>query len=248
MAAWAWRKARRRAGRSPRASGALTAARAFASWDLKTASRRFDGALRRRGGERQRAERRVDGAAQRVVDAHLLQRIGGDVGRSRAGLGVEKVAGLRPVNDKARWRGRSADDCRRAPRGSPRPAAAPRRRVRRSPFRSAGNLSSRNCASVSSSASARATAQRRRRQQASSVRTRAAQEAILRLAMHGGSRSAHGAWRRKPISPAYGGRILRLKAERISACQPPHLPVLTLKLPQESGLRQSAIRSREPSR
>jgi len=29
---------------------------------------------------------------------------------------------------------------------------------------------------------------------------------------------------------------------------PPHLPVLTLKLPQANGLRQSAIRSREPSR
>ena len=29
---------------------------------------------------------------------------------------------------------------------------------------------------------------------------------------------------------------------------PPHLPVFTLKFPQESGLRQSAIRSREPSR
>ena len=29
---------------------------------------------------------------------------------------------------------------------------------------------------------------------------------------------------------------------------PPHFPVLTLKLPQESGERQSEIRSREPSR
>ena len=29
---------------------------------------------------------------------------------------------------------------------------------------------------------------------------------------------------------------------------PPHLPVFTLKLPQERGLRQSAIRSLEPSR
>ena len=29
---------------------------------------------------------------------------------------------------------------------------------------------------------------------------------------------------------------------------PPHLPVFTLKFPQAIGLRQSAIRSREPSR
>src|SRR5277367_5804846 len=39
-----------------------------------------------------------------------------------------------------------------------------------------------------------------------------------------------------------GGRRL-LSASR----QPPHLPVLTLKLPQDIGGRQSAIRSREPS-
>ena len=30
--------------------------------------------------------------------------------------------------------------------------------------------------------------------------------------------------------------------------QPPHLPVLTLKLPQDSGLRQSEIMSFDPGR
>jgi hypothetical protein len=44
-----------------------------------------------------------------------------------------------------------------------------------------------------------------------------------------------------------GGRE-RGKPYRRLTYTPPHLPVLTLKLPHDKGLRQSEIRSLEPSR
>lgn len=44
-----------------------------------------------------------------------------------------------------------------------------------------------------------------------------------------------------------GARPLPLRPLHVQA-EPPHLPVLTLKLPQDIGLRQSEIRSREPSK
>ena len=43
-------------------------------------------------------------------------------------------------------------------------------------------------------------------------------------------------------------RPMRLASASSAPHQPPHLPVLTLKLPHDIGLRQSAIRSFEPSR
>ena len=74
------------------------------------------------------------------------------------------------------------------------------------------------------------------------VRGRAA---FLRIARR---ETAEGKARLAPVPGLTRGSRKRRRGEGSAPRQPPHLPVLTLKLPQDIGLRQSEIRSMDPGR
>ena len=195
--------------------------------------------------EGQRAHRAFDGAAQRVVDAHFLER-----GRHRRSFrrSWRRRPFRRPCDRRRRGcPDRTAAGSRSTHRGSRAPCGGASAASSAIAFSLSANLSVVKRASVSSRASARAAPEKARPPR--SARTVSAKTV---------SASASAVWRTAKsnrTSCCVGSKIpsARASARRgRGACalgdQPPHLPVLTLKLPQDMGGRQSAIRSRDPSR
>ena len=236
--------------RAPRASACLTAAScspasacssagsAPASRERNTASPlqpRAPG----RGSQGQAADGGLDSAPDAVVDPHRLQRGGDRRPAARRRRSQRRAGCRRPVLMKAGcWAGWTQQvavgegvEDRRRPRAA---AGGERRRCRP---RCRRTWSTRACASASSS------------------RLRAA-PARPRPARQNRTASRHGACA-VGISRGNGGRRRRVGRLRPGSSRrlrrqlppvPPHLPVLTLKLPHDSGARQSEIRSFEPGR
>jgi hypothetical protein len=200
-------------------------------------------------GEGQRAERRLDRAPERVVDANLLEGIDVDARQLLAGLGVDHVAGLGAIDQDMRDRidqqaivAERLEDRRRI-RGPARREFADRlfgarelvvEELRQGVVERVG------------AREARAAQEEKGGEQA---RDRHGERLLWREAVRGWRPSSVA--RRATPSPARGRRVgvrARGCSDQETAAHPPHLPVLTFRFPQDSGLRQSAMRSREPSR
>ena len=267
-----WRRAPRAkacftAGSVSRASAASRAGSALSSRDLNTAAAASSRLARIGRQQGQRPHRRVDRPAHPVVDPDRLAACR-RLGQHGPGGGVDEAAGLGLDRDGAAAP-RSADRPP-APPGSPAPAHRPRRRRRPPRRRCRRNWSTR-------SATAPPPGSPRGRRAAgsggglsseppirpsvpadpnSSTPREEAGAAAAAMRVYGERSPRHSNRSTTdsscPSRKAGGPRIIGCATTRLHTPDhdpdPPHLPVLTLKLPQASGLRQSEIRSFEPSR
>ncbi len=229
---------------------------------------RRDALLRVGIGEGQRAERRLDRAAQRVVDANLLEGIDVDARQLLAGLGVDHVAGLGAIDQDMRDRidqqaivAERLEDRRRIRRPARREFAdrlfGARELVveelRQRVVERVGAREARAAEEDEGGEQARDRHGERLSWRATPHPSRFARH-LLPQAGEGTAPLPHRAFGRTPVfqratrERGWGeGDAVRYRSG-LRLAHPPHLPVLTFRLPQDSGLRQSAMRSREPSR
>ena len=237
---------RRQRDRARGGSCASSAGKALASRDVNTSSAAADAFLRVGIGEGQRAERRGDPMRSPLLTRTVLKESTLTPSSFSPVLALIRRRRCLVDEDMRRWIEQQPVVAERVK--DRRRVAAPVAASSPTACSVLANLLSKNFANASSSGSARAEA-------------RAAQEeedGDEARERHGDSRGGRsgraatpGAVEDTRIRAPLEGGFERRGCNRVSsdrAAQPPHLPVLTLKLPQDSGLRQSEIRSREPSR